>query len=53
MPAPALRLSDRQLKAVKVVKAKDKDYVPNDGDGFSSESGAMAQCCGTSTTASR
>lgn len=29
MPAPALRLSDRQLKAV---KAKDKDYVLSDGD---------------------
>ena len=31
MPAPALRLSDRQLKAV---KAKDKDYVLSDGDGL-------------------
>ncbi len=31
MPAPALRLSDRQLKAVKV---KDKDYVLSDGDGL-------------------
>jgi len=31
MPAPALRLSDRQLKAV---KAKDKDYVLCDGDGL-------------------
>jgi len=28
-PAPALRLSDRQLKAV---KAKGNDYVLNDGD---------------------
>lgn len=34
MPAPALRLSDRQLKAVKAVKAKDKDYVLSDGDGL-------------------
>ena len=31
MPALALRLSDRQLKAV---KAKDKDYVLSDGDGL-------------------
>jgi len=31
MPAPALRLSDRLLKAV---KAKDKDYVLSDGDGL-------------------
>lgn len=31
MPAPALRLPDRQLKAV---KAKDKDYVLSDGDGL-------------------
>lgn len=31
MPAPALRLSDRQLKAV---KAKDKDYVLSDGEGL-------------------
>lgn len=31
MPAPALRLSDRQLKTV---KAKDKDYVLSDGDGL-------------------
>ena len=31
MPAPALRLSDRQLK---VVKAKDKNYVFSDGDGL-------------------
>jgi hypothetical protein len=31
MPAPALRLSDRQLKAV---KAEDKDYVLSDGDGL-------------------
>lgn len=31
MPAPALRLTDRQLKAV---KAKDKDYVLSDGDGL-------------------
>ena len=31
MPAPAFRISDRQLKAV---KAKDKDYVLSDGDGF-------------------
>ncbi len=31
MPAPALRLSDRKLKAVKV---KDKDYVLSDGDGL-------------------
>ena len=31
MPAPALRLSDRQLNAV---KAKDKDYVLSDGDGL-------------------
>ena len=31
MPAQALRLSDRQLKAV---KAKDKDYVLSDGDGL-------------------
>ncbi|WP_350310417.1 integrase arm-type DNA-binding domain-containing protein [Pseudomonas sp. ME-P-057] len=29
MPAPALRLSDCQLKAV---KAKDNDYVLSDGD---------------------
>ena len=34
MPALALRLSDRQLKAVKAVKAKDKDYVLSDGDGL-------------------
>ena len=31
MPALALRLPDRQLKAV---KAKDKDYVLSDGDGL-------------------
>ena len=31
MPAPALRLSDRQLKTV---KAKDKDYVLSDGNGL-------------------
>jgi hypothetical protein len=31
MPAPAPRLSDRQLKAV---KAKDKDYVLSGGDGL-------------------
>ncbi|MFK5734852.1 tyrosine-type recombinase/integrase [Pseudomonas urmiensis] len=31
MPAPATRLTDRQLKAVKV---KDKDYVLSDGDGL-------------------
>ena len=31
MPGLALRLSDRQLKAV---KAKDKDYVLSDGDGL-------------------
>lgn len=31
MPALALRLSDRQLK---VVRAKDKDYVLSDGDGL-------------------
>ncbi len=31
MPALALRLSDRQLKAI---KAKDKDYVLSGGDGL-------------------
>jgi hypothetical protein len=31
MPAPALRLSDRQLKTI---KAKNKDYVLSDGDGL-------------------
>ncbi|MCY1448690.1 Arm DNA-binding domain protein [compost metagenome] len=31
MPAPALRLSDRQFKAV---KAKANDYVLSDGDGL-------------------
>ena len=31
MPAPTLRLSDRQLKTV---KAKDKDYVLSDGNGL-------------------
>ncbi|AZF34012.1 hypothetical protein C4J89_4575 [Pseudomonas sp. R4-35-07] len=35
MPPPALRLSDRQLKAV---KAKGKDYVLSEQDaGFSEE----------------
>lgn len=31
MPAPALHLSDRQLKTV---KAKDKDYILSDGNGL-------------------
>jgi hypothetical protein len=43
MPAPALRLSDRQLKAV---KAKDKDYVLSDGDGPTNPKTTKPAKCG-------
>jgi hypothetical protein len=50
MPAPALLLSDRQVKAV---KAKDKDYVLSDGDDLQLRVRSNGSMLWNFTTASR